>query len=100
MFLPPIRHRQIIAAISNLLEATPVKAFFLTFCIVFAFVELSAQTNVWQPSPGHTQIPIWPGTPPDVHLQHLKSPEFVKNEVTQTGQPLVWVCNVSQPTMT
>jgi acetyl esterase/lipase len=77
-----------------------MKIFFLTFCFVFAFVELNAQTNVWQPSPGHTQIPIWPGTPPDAHLQRLKSPEFVKNEVTPTGQPLVWVCNVSQPTMT
>jgi hypothetical protein len=26
---------------------------------------LSAQTPVWQPSPGHTQVPIWPGAAPD-----------------------------------
>ena len=29
--------------------------------VVFAFGELRAQTNVWQPSPEHTQVPIWPG---------------------------------------
>jgi len=25
---------------------------------------LSAQTSVWQPAPGHAQVPIWPGAPP------------------------------------
>ena len=27
----------------------------------------------WQPSPGHTQIPIWPGIAPDV--QSVPGPE-------------------------
>ena len=62
--------------------------------------DLSAQTTVWQPSPGHVQIPIWPGTPPDADEQHLKQPEYVTNDVPPTGQPLVWVCNVTRPTMT
>lgn len=69
-------------------------------CLLFACRHSSAQTNVWQPSPGHTQIPIWPGTPPDANMQHLTGPEYVKYAVMPTGKPLVWVCNVTQPTMT
>jgi len=40
-------------------------ALIFSFCVVFAFGDLGAQTNVWQPSVGHTQIPIWPGSAPD-----------------------------------
>ena len=36
-------------------------------CIALETVALAAQTPVWQPSPGHAQIPIWPATPPDAH---------------------------------
>ena len=43
----------------------------------------------WQPSPGHKQIAIWPGVPPDV--QSVPGPEAV----TQGG-----VTNVTRPTMT
>src|SRR5271170_6408868 len=32
---------------------------------VFMFGQMRAQQSVWQPSPGYTQIPIWPGTVPD-----------------------------------
>jgi len=28
---------------------------------IFVCGNLNAQTNVWQPSPGHAQTPIWPG---------------------------------------
>ena len=73
------------------------KIFYFT-CILFAYGCLSAQTNVWQPSPGHMQIPIWPGTPPDA--RSLPRPEYTKTSLTQTGESLLWVCNVSQPTMT
>jgi acetyl esterase/lipase len=34
---------------------------------------LSAEPAGWQPSPGHTQIPIWPGVAPDV--QSVPGPE-------------------------
>lgn len=34
-------------------------------CIVIAFYTMSTQANVWQPSPGHTQVPIWPSASPD-----------------------------------
>ena len=43
-------------------------------CVVFAACGLSAQTTGWQPSPGHTQIPIWPGGTPDA--QPLSKPEI------------------------
>jgi acetyl esterase/lipase len=72
---------------------------YLIFCfwVVFACGRLGAQTNVWQPSPGHTQVPIWPGAAPDA--QAVPGPEYATNPST-TGQPWVAVCNVSRPTMT
>lgn len=74
----------------------------LTFvlCAVFTFGDLRAQTNVWQPSPGHTQVPIWPRTVPDA--QPVPGPEYmtVKDDHLVAGTPWVAVVNVSQPTMT
>ena len=64
-----------------------------TLCIVLAFADLHAETNVWQPSPGHTQIPIWPKEPPDA--QPVPGPESV-----QPDPECSWVSNVSRPTMT
>jgi len=61
---------------------------------------LNAQSNVWQPSSGHTQVPIWSGAAPDAQAQSLPGPEYATNTLTAAGQPLTWVCNVSQPTMT
>lgn len=70
-----------------------------TLCVAFAFGILHAQTNVWQPSPGHTQIPIWPGPAPDA--QPLSGPEYVTTHTKLiAGQPVLIVTNVSQPTMT
>ncbi len=71
------------------------------FCVVFAFGGLSGQTPAWQPSPGHTQVLIWPGTPPDA--QPVAAPEDAKttgNDSLVAGKPWVYVENVSQPTMT
>lgn len=69
--------------------------------VLLAFVcsNLSAQTNVWQPSPGHTQVPIWPGTPPDA--QPPPGTEFARtSDGLLAGKPVVIVERVSQPTMT
>jgi len=49
----------------------------------------SAEPTVWQPSPGHTQIPIWPGAVPDV--QTVPGPEAYSEGA---------VTNVTRPTMT
>jgi acetyl esterase/lipase len=60
---------------------------------------VSAQNNVWQPSPGHTQIPIWPATAPDP--QPPPGPEYIKTAPNLVGgKPWLAVSNVSQPTMT
>ena len=75
------------------------KIWFVT-CIVFACGSLSAQTNVWQPSPGHTQLPIWPGAAPDAHAQLVRGPEYVTNVLSSGGVSWIAVCNVSLPTMT
>jgi acetyl esterase/lipase len=69
--------------------------------VVFAFSALSAQTPVWQPSPGHTQVPIWPGAVPDA--QPVAGPEDETTPVTDSlvaGKPWVKVSNVTRPTMT
>ena len=71
----------------------------LATLIVLACCCAQAQTNVWQPSPGHTQIPIWPGHPPDAHP--TPGPEYTRTDTNTLigGKGLDWVCNVSQPTM-
>ncbi len=66
---------------------------------------LTAGQIAWQPSPGHTQLPIWPGLIPDA--RPLKGPEMSATVVDATGKPRavggrpwVYVDRVSQPTMT
>src|SRR5215470_10238500 len=77
-------------------------AFFLCLgiCLVSAFSSADAQSSAWEPSSGHTQLPIWPGTAPDA--QPAKVPETATVHATSrvAGQPWVYVSNVSQPTMT
>ena len=76
-----------------------MRPIFLAATIALASFCAHAQTNLWQPSPGHTQIPIWPGTPPDAHP--APGPEYVRTETNLVaGQPINFVYNVSQPTMT
>ena len=75
-----------------------MRLLFVFICSVFAAIHLDAQTNLWQPSPGHTQIPIWPGTPPDA--KPLTAPEYVTNTLAPQGASNVWVRNVTRPTMT
>ena len=78
-----------------------MKPLIVALCVVFAFSGLNAQTPVWQPSPGHTQIPIWPGAAPDP--QPVAGPEISKSSGKEDligGIPVVEVDNVTQPTMT
>jgi acetyl esterase/lipase len=67
--------------------------FLLATCIILTCSSTPAQTNLWHPSPGHTQIPIWPAIPPDAHP--APAPEYSK-----TDKNVDLVYNVSQPTMT
>ena len=72
--------------------------------LVFALALLAAlggtaHAETWQPSPGHVQIPIWPGTPPDA--KPMPGPESLDPvEKPVAGKPWLWVTNVTQPTMT
>jgi len=76
-----------------------MKSSVVALCVVFAFGHLNAQTNVWRPSPGHTQIRIWPGAAPDA--QPVPGPEHtVVSKNLVAGKPWVAVDNVSQPTLT
>src|SRR6266513_3508134 len=68
-------------------------------CVVFAFGGLSAQKSGWQPSPGHTQMPIWPGAVPDA--QPVAGPEVaVTAKGLIAGKSGDIVENVSRPTLT
>jgi acetyl esterase/lipase len=78
-----------------------MKFLIFALCVVFAFCNLNAQTTAWQPSPGHTQIPIWSGSAPDA--RPAKGPETVTTtgkDSLVAGRPWIAVSNVSRPTMT
>ncbi len=76
-----------------------MKHLVVSFLLLIALCPLAAQ-NVWQPSPGHTQIPIWRGEAPDP--QPVKGPEDVGSDpkFLVAGKPVVGVNNVTRPTMT
>ena len=62
---------------------------------------LCAQTPVWQPSAGHTQVPIWPRVPP--HARPAPGAEGVTTTGSDhlvAGSPWTYISNVSQPTLT
>ena len=79
----------------------------LLACLAFAAAEpgpVAGQT-AWQPSPGHRQLPIWPGAVPEA--QPVGGPEVSGMVVDATGsrklvggRPWVYVGSVSLPTMT
>jgi acetyl esterase/lipase len=75
-----------------------MKSLPIAFCVLFALGTLTAQS--WQPSPGHTQIQIWPGAAPDA--QAVKGPEIATTETKElvAGRPWTYVEKVSRPTMT
>jgi len=69
-------------------------------CLVFGCGGLNAQQTAWQPSPGHTQVPIWPGAVP--HAQPVARPEVAtaENKSPVAGRPWVGVGKVTRPAMT
>src|SRR5467141_2905387 len=67
--------------------------------VVLACGGLNAQQTTWQPSPGHTQVSIWPGAVPDA--QPVAGPEESHWWPTGPGGPGGFtVYHVSRPTMT
>ncbi len=77
-----------------------MKPLLVALCVVVGFGGLSAQTTAWQPSPGHMQVPIWPGAAPD--SRSIAGPETIETDTKDlvAGRPWVYLKNVSQPTMT
>jgi acetyl esterase/lipase len=69
---------------------TRIVIFALPF--VLACGALFAQKTGWQPSPGHMQVQLWPGTPPDAQF----GPPRDSETTPEAGE----VDNVSRPTMT
>jgi len=76
------------------------KPLLFVFCVVSALGGLAGQQVAWQPSPGHTQLPIWPGTVPDP--QPLAGPETVKTEAKElvAGRAWLYIENVTRPAIT
>lgn len=77
-----------------------IQRLLLAACSVFACCSLLARNPTWQPPPGHTQVAIWPGTPPDAAFGPPADTETTKLEGSVAGRPWLDVENVSRPTMT
>src|ERR1017187_2793973 len=78
-----------------------MKSLIFAVCGVFALGSLSAQKGGWEPSPGHTQVPIWPSAAPDP--QPVRGPEVVEpsgHTFLVAGREVIGVSNVTRPTMT
>ena len=76
-----------------------MKSLVIAFGIAVAFRALAAQASPWHPSPGHTQIAIWPGVPPGARpVPDSESIATAPKPVA--GKPWVYIRNVSRPTLT
>ena len=78
-----------------------IKSSTLALFLTFVCISLPAQSQAWQPTPGHTQIALWPGKVPDANA--VQGPEMA--EVTDAkdlvgGKPWTWIGHVTQPTLT
>ena len=72
----------------------------LYLVVALAWGAANSQKFVWQPAAGHTQVPIWPGAPPDP--QPVAGPEFADIDPKSLigGKTVTGIANVTQPTMT
>jgi hypothetical protein len=78
-----------------------IKPLLFAVCFVFACASLLAQRPGWQPSPGHTQVPVWPGNVPDAEFGPTANTETaVTAKSPVAGRPWLAVEYVSRPTMT
>lgn len=83
------------------IAGTPMKPLLLALCGLYAASALPAQRYQWQPSPGHKQILIWPGSPPDPAT--VRGSEYAESSGTHfkvAGKSTIGVSNVTRPTMT
>lgn len=66
------------------------KQMILMIAVVFTLSGVTVVAKTWEPSPGHTQISIWPGAVPDA----------ISDPKPETTDPDGGAFDVSQPTMT
>lgn len=83
-----------------MIKSAMLKSFVFSVCLLFGATALCAVAPVWQPAPGHTQVPLWPGKVPDA--QPMPGPEYLKTEDKErvAGKPYLYIGNVTQPTLT
>ncbi|MEP6897748.1 MAG: alpha/beta hydrolase [Rhodanobacter sp.] len=76
-----------------------MKLWAIALCLLAACASVHAKTEIWQPEAGHTQLPLWPGMPPDA--KPMPEPEYARtgNDLL-AGKPVVAASNVSRPTLT
>jgi acetyl esterase/lipase len=62
---------------------------------------LAAQGTVWQPGPGHSQVPIWPGAVPDAVPGTGSDVNITTSKDRPVGgRPVFRIGNVTEPTIT
>jgi acetyl esterase/lipase len=76
-----------------------MKPSIIALCVIGWSSGLGAQTAPWQPSPGHTQVPIWPSTVTAGHAGPDSETTAVGRSMV-AGRPWLQVHNVSRPTLT
>lgn len=67
---------------------------------VLPFGALHAQDSGWQPAPGYSQVPIWPGAVPDARPAVGTETATTSTVSPVAGRPLTYVEFVSRPTLT
>ncbi|HJP98775.1 MAG TPA: alpha/beta hydrolase [Rhodanobacteraceae bacterium] len=77
-----------------------MKSWILLPCLLSACAGLQAKAAAWQPSTGHTQIPVWSGTPPDAQPMPGLETISLEKDHPVAGKPWLAVASVSRPTMT
>jgi acetyl esterase/lipase len=77
-----------------------MKLWTIALCLLAVCGSVYAKPMVWQPAAGHTQIPLWPGTPPDAKPMPRAEYTWSDPKGLIGGKPVAGVKNVSQPTMT
>jgi acetyl esterase/lipase len=70
-----------------------------TLTFVFALGSVGSLPPAWQPSPGQTQLSIWPGVPPDA-VPSTNAETMETGAGLIGGKPVIGIHDVSRPTLT
>lgn len=73
----------------------------LVLGVLFFFHAAGTHAEPWRPSPGHTQLPLWPASVPDARAAvRPESVTTVEQKHFVARRPWNYVSNVSTPTIT